>query len=71
MWRNVRYLIRWFLEAAERGTDQPEFPDITILMTVMAAIESGSILIPKRHREAVARAILKLKLDWGTGDKEK
>ena len=62
-WPNKRGVIRWFLQAAERGTDLPLFPDTAFLKTVMAAIEKGGISIPKRKKEAVAAALLKLRLD--------
>ena len=62
-WPNRRGLITWFLEAARRGTDLPLFPDAVVLQTVMEAIEKGGITIPKRKKEAVAGALLKLKLD--------
>jgi len=62
-WPNKRGVIRWFLQAAERGTDLPLFPDTAVLQTVMEAIAKGGISIPRRKKEAVAAALLKLRLD--------
>ena len=66
-WPSKRGVITWFLEAAQRGTDIPLFPDTAVLKTVVAAIEKGGIPIPKRKREAVAAALLQLKLDMAVG----
>ena len=63
-WPNKRGVIEWFLEAAKRGTDMPHFPDRSVLKTVAEAIERGGISIPKKQKEKVAAALLKLKLDW-------
>jgi len=62
-WPNKRGVIRLFLQAAERGTDLPLFPDTAVLQTVMEAIAKGGISIPRRKKEAVAAALLKLRLD--------
>jgi hypothetical protein len=60
-----RALIRWLLGVAEKGImDMPFFPDITVLRAIVHAIENRQIVIPEEHKEAVAKAILQIKLDF-------
>jgi len=49
------------------AAEMPSFPDKVVLMTVIQAIENKEIEVPEEHEEAVAKAILQFKLDFGGG----
>jgi hypothetical protein len=49
-------------------SEMPFFPDRVVWMTVIQAIENKEIEVPEDKKEAVASAILQLKLDFGGGN---
>ena len=66
IWDNPEGIIRWLIESAKKdAVEMPFFPDRVVLMTVIKAVDNGEIEVPEDKKEAVAVAILQLKLDFG------
>ena len=68
IWTDPGGIIRWLIMASKTdAAEMPSFPDKVVLMTVIQAIENKEIEVPEEHEEAVAKAILQFKLDFGGG----